>query len=222
MATTKQKWLIGCSGCLVVIVGFFVIAGILGKMGIDKLNEGSQQTAQAIFGSALPEGYLNIGLPIKSDKGDTHMLLSMTPKKHMLIAFEGKDNGNHVHQLDLNNREELEENIEHFWRESASQSNNISADELRMDKTSVITLANGKQFPMATMTAKNDSGKYFPVVATLLPTPDNHYVLLMTTNPQTTSTVAETDFSASQQLMQHELTDLIEVTELDDMFESFN
>lgn len=220
--TTKQKWLIGCGGCLVILVGFFVVLGVLGKIGIDKLGETNKETAQAIFGSELPDGYVTFfGLPIDAKDGKSHMLMTMTPKQNMLVVFDGPDKGTHLTKIDLSNEAELKQVAEVFLAKAAEKSNKIQAKDTRVDDVSIATMSNGKRFPIIALTVKNNQGTYQPFSVALIPTPGNRITALMEVSTVAQSSEGNTDFSSTQQTMIFELTDLVEATNLDDVMLEF-
>src|SRR5687767_14657693 len=63
--STKKKWLIGCGGCLGVLLVLAIVISILAGLGFNKLKDVSSQSVQNVFGSSFkPAPYMAFGLPL--------------------------------------------------------------------------------------------------------------------------------------------------------------
>ena len=86
--STKKKWIIGCGGCLVVVVIIGIILAVLIGKGVTDFMKNSDETSKAVFGETLPEGYMTFGLPIPSKDGKVHMAMLVSKDGDtMVMAF---------------------------------------------------------------------------------------------------------------------------------------
>ena len=220
MASTKKKWIIGCSGCLIITIILFVVAGILGKVGFDKLQESSKEANSSIFGSDLPAGYTTVfGMPIPSKEGVSNFMMIMTPEQHMLMAFDAPTGGEELKSISLDDEEQLEAVAQSFLKKAAESSKRMEINQASVEDVSIQTVSDGKRFPIINMLIKNRKGTYSPISVSLLPMPGDRLVVLMDMNPIKQTTNPNEDFSPTYQALDQELKKLVEFSTLDDRIE---
>ncbi|MBY0402391.1 MAG: hypothetical protein K2X66_00690 [Cyanobacteria bacterium] len=205
---SKKAWLIGCGGCLTVII---IAAIILGIWGYSSFTESSNKSAKAVFGEKLPEGYIPFGIPMgKSDTDNQHfvMLVNGTSGKFMMALEMPSEDPATMATL-LQNPEALSATIE----SQLAQSGSSSSGKIHKIETSQITLPSKEKYPSFNIVL-NQREKYVPLVGTLLTYTTPKMIILIVMDPNKGSTDANTDFAPMFAPMNQELEKVLGETEI--------
>jgi hypothetical protein len=221
--STQKKWLIGCGGCLGVLLLIAVVLAVLAGMGVDALKNVSNQSVTEIFGKEFkPEPYKAMGLPL-GQKNLKNMVLLIEPKSgRTLFAVDTALSPSDAQQLESTDPKHIEAFLKHMSEEITSHSSRTSSSRLRnirFDATTTITLPNGKHLPLTKATVeaeRHGAVAYSPAVATLIPEANHRLITLISLDPNSGSSQANTDFSDTQADLQKELVHIISNSALDD------
>ncbi len=216
--TNKQKWLMGCGGCLVVLVLLAIVIGIGLMLGINQFKQGSDETTQAIFGDNPPAGYTTIGIPkgLLQDKAQIVFMLNPNTQNLVFVfaiptSKQPIFNTSSPQAMEKSLNQFLEENVD----EATQQSSGINLQDLQIEKVQNTKLPNGKTFPTAYVRIHDQNkNTYTPCVFGLLQE-ESQVVAILASNPATTSEVSETDFSMDYETLTAELKNIIMSTTLE-------
>lgn len=221
--STKTKWMVGCGGCLGVVVIFATLLTISAGIGINSVMQVSTQSVAAIFGpSYKAEGYWPIGLP--TGQKNVKNLAMLISKEQGLMVFAAQTELPED-QADLIRTGKLQQ-LQAFLKEmteTAAQSHQSGSSKfksIRFDKMYNKNLAPNKLYTVcnATIELEDKSGNiiYMPTSAALLPEANDGMVVLAVFNPRNNSTDAEVKFDSMQKSLQEQALQIIHDSELDD------
>jgi hypothetical protein len=217
----KKAWLIGCGGCLSVIIIIAIVAGIFIYSSVSELKNASDKTAQGVFGEKLPEGYFTIGIPVESKKQENNLKMVMmmnTQRQTMVFAVDTfNKNPEQLNAINTANPEELKVLMEGFLEQSNSSN---KPNGIRQIDPIQLGLTGGKTYPAFDIVLEDKKGNFSPIVATFLMYPSNRMVVLMGMDPNAASESPDTDFSGNFETLQGELQSLIDSTALKDNLSS--
>ncbi len=222
--TTKKKWIIGCGGCLgVVIIGAIALA-VLGGLGFNALKEASGSSVKEIFGASYkPEtaGYQAIGLPLKQGKLKNMVLLLNAEQGWFVVALDMEAKAADMQVLKSGKPELIRTYLEKTSAEvsDSAQGGSSKIQDLRFNPAQLVPVGKGKTMPVAAAVAELEGKKgkaYGPAVAALVPEAGQHLVVLVATSPAQSSTDPNADFSAEQKNLQDLVLKIVKDSELDD------
>lgn len=242
--STKKKWMIGCGGCLgVIIIGAIALA-VLGSMGVNALKEASGSSVKEIFGASYKpeaEGYMAFGLPLKQGKFRSMAMMINGNRKLSVVAIDidnlsdkpllksgQQELKKTIDTSDANERRNFllvfEGALKQVSREiiNSSRSGSSKIDDIQFQSTQFLSLDKSKLLPVGNAVVETSQrGKIFysPSVVAMAPEMDktgNHVVCLVVTNLNSVSEDPNTDFSEAQKSLREEVLSIVKNSELDD------
>jgi hypothetical protein len=221
--STRKKWLIGCGGCLGVVLIVAIALAVLAGMGVNALKDVSNESVSAIFGKDFkPEPNTAMGLPL-GQKELKNMVFMFDQKRGLTVfAIDTEVSPTDARLLKSGDSKQIETFLKHMSEEATSHNNSSSSARLRdihFNATGTVTLPNGKHFPVskATMEAeKRGETTYSPTVAALIPEANNRLITIIALEPNSASSEPDTDFSHAQANLQTEVVRLVSNSALDD------
>jgi hypothetical protein len=221
--STKKKWVVGCGGCLGILVIFATLIAILAGMGINSLATISNQSVAAIFGPTYkPEGYMAMGLPTGSKNVKHLAMLIRTQPALLVFAAQTKLPQDQADLIRSGKIHQLQALLKQMTAEAAQSSSSGSSSKfrsLRFDQMYNLNLAPNKIYTVCNITIEMDrrgTVAYIPTSAALLPEADNEMVVLAAFNPNDASTDPEAKFDNLQKNLQEQVLKVIHDSELDD------
>jgi hypothetical protein len=231
----NKWWLIGCGGCLGLILILALIGGGVAWFGMDAVNKASEKSNQAIFGGPAPSGYMGMSfdptgkssggekpsgsaneenaqtditqnLPSDSELGAVGIFMNVG-KKTMLIAMAGAMPTAEIAGIVTADEAALKPLIEQMMQSAQSENKN---NQITAVRPSSITL-NGQPYPAFEVETENRAGQLLPVVVTVVTHPDekNQVLMLMSLEKSTGSIDPEVYTQ-----LKEELTEVISTTKL--------
>ncbi len=222
--SNAKKWIIGCGGCLVVVLLIAGVLAVLGGTAVKGLMDASSQSVQSVFGKSYKaEGYTAIGLPTGSkDLKNVVLLMDMT-RGSVIVAVDTRMSAADAGILKSGNTEQIQAYIQKIGEQAntspQSSSSNVDLHDMRFDDIHTVKLPNGKQLPVTTAAVKaNRKGQegYSPAVIALLPEPGEKMIVLFAMDAKSTSSNPKADFKVEQQALETQVLELINNSELDD------
>jgi hypothetical protein len=219
----SKKWLIGCGGCLIVLI--LLVAGIiaLGGLGFNYMKQASEKTTQELLGKKYepPANYTVIGLPwgqkdlksvilmVDAQRGTTLMLIdTLIPSDANKLLKEGKPD--QISQF-------IQEVSHKATSGPGSKGTQVNVSDLRLESVQTAKLKNGKTFPLCTAkTFEKNKGTYSPVVIAMLPEAEQRLIIVMALDPRNASTDPKAHFHVAYQNLEQELLKIINDSDLDD------
>lgn len=220
---SNKKWLIGCGGCLLVII--LLVAGLfaLGGLGLNFMKETSEKTTQDMLGKDYvpPAQYTVIGMPwgqkelksvillVDAQRGTTLMLIdTQIPPDANKLLKEGRP-------------EEISAFIEEISSKATSgpgkQNATVKVNELHLESIRTVKLKNGKTLPLCTAkTFDKNRGTYSPMVIALLPKARQRMIIAMGLDPRDTSIDPKARFKVAYETLEAELLQVINDSDLDE------
>ncbi|WP_303674922.1 hypothetical protein [Vampirovibrio chlorellavorus] len=223
--STGKKWLIGCGGCLTVLIILAVVAGVAISTTWNNLQKGSSESVKKLFGESYNSaGYLAFGLPLNKPVNGSMVMMMSTDQSTMIFALDTEGLGQELSLLQKTDDKALQAFFNGLGKDflknsQASQSSTGKFEGLEFQKPHFVTLSAQKRYPVvyAVMeTKKNEQTTYIPVTAALIPVSNQRAVLLLALSPSQSSTVAGTPFEAVQKELEEKLNQLVKDSELDD------
>ncbi|HEY9747039.1 MAG TPA: hypothetical protein V6C99_12565 [Oculatellaceae cyanobacterium] len=219
----RKKWLIGCSGCLIVLVLLVVGIIALGKLGFDYVKQASDSTTQELLGKNYkpPANYTTLGLPMGQKDFQRLIVMMNAQNGTMLMVVDTDISPETEKMLKQGDPKQFAALIEQVGRKATSgaEKSNTSLDmkDFRIDKVRTIQLESGKTFPLCTAKAYDKKkGIYRPVAIALLPQSTKRLVAIIGLDPRNTSSDPEAKFQMAYGNLEQELLKLIRESELDD------
>lgn len=222
--STKKKWMIGCGGCLgVVIIGAIALA-VLGSMGVNALKEASGSSVKEIFGpSYKPEaaGYMAFGLPLKQGKLRSMAMMISQARNLSVIAFDVNADALDTAVLKSGKPDQIAAYLKKTSEEITDSTRNSSSkiEGIEFKSVELLPLVKGKNLAVGNAVvkaSKRGAMAYMPSAVALIPEAGNHMVILVATDPNTASTDAGADFSEAQKSLRDEVSNIVKASELDD------
>jgi hypothetical protein len=227
----KKWWLIGCGGCLglLLIVAAAVVA--LCGLGVNALKETSGKAASDIFGPHYqPTDYQVIAFPIGQFAPDTHMLnfamlLPTHGKGTAVFAFDTQISNADVHAIKSRDPKRIATYLQTMSDKMIAASHRSSSSSringVQFGKTMLVTLENGKQFAINGAVAELERrGKviYAPSVAALVPEAQNRLVTLFAVGNQENqpADMQTQNFKPEQAVLGEDLKTIIQDSALDE------
>lgn len=221
--STGKKWLIGCGGCLGILIVLAVVAGIAISTGWNSLQKGSNESVKKLFGESYnSDGYLAFGMPLNKPVNGSMVMMMASDQSTMIFALDTADR-----QLSLLQKAD-DKALQTFFDTVGKDFVNTAQTRqgatgkfqgLTFQKPHFVTLSGRKRYPVvyAVMkTEKQGQATYIPVTAALIPVSSQRAVLLLALSPTQSSTVAETNFESVQKELEEKLNLLVQDSELDD------
>ncbi len=217
--------IIGCGGCLGILIVLAVVVGIAISTGWNSLQKGSSESVKKLFGESYnSEGYLAFGMPLNKPVNGSMVMMMSTDQSAMIFALDTDGLGHELSLLQQSDDKALQEFFNGLGKDflknsQASQSSTGKFQGLEFQKPHFVTLSAQKRYPVvyAVMeTKKNEQITYIPVTAGLIPVSNQRAVLLLALSPTQSSTVADTNFEAVQKELEEKLNLLVKDSELDD------
>ena len=223
--STKKKWVVGCSGCLGVVVLLVAGIGVLAGMGVNSLMQVSNEAVGSIFGpSYKPANYMAMGLPISSKSMQGMAMLINQRKGSLVFAVQTKLPEDQLAILRSGQLQQMQTVVKKLADDAIadSQQRESSSGKLqsfRLDKIYNLSLAPNKIYTVCNATLeveKRGAVSYSPTSVALIPEANDSLVVLATFSSSNTSTSADTHFDSEQNEMQQEVLQVIKDSELDD------
>lgn len=215
----KKKWIfIGCGGCLVLVIVVLVILGVAGTTLFGKLQEGSKQTEQAIFGEeyTVPARYTAMGMSVgEGDQAQNILTLMDLQNEIILFAMKMPASDAEVRVLTSNDPATLKTYMEKVGEEMArsSSQNSSQAKDLAIDEVHVMQLANGKMVPVAYIRSQEGS-KQAPGAMLVVPQSEGKQAMIFGISGD--ESLSGTAFEEKQHEIEDELLSIIEASQIDD------
>jgi hypothetical protein len=181
----NKWWLIGCGGCLGLLLIIALIGGGVAWFGMDALNKASEKSNQAIFGGSAPAGYTGLSLDTSAKAEETGsdntanqdtaetsqpgpsgapsavgLYMNMV-EKTMLIAMSGTMGNAEIASLITADEAALKPLIEQMMQSSKSDN---ARNQITAVRSTSITL-NGQPYPAFEVETENSSGQLIPDVS---------------------------------------------------------
>ncbi len=204
-----KKWLIGCGGCLGVVLVIVVAVAGLGYWGVDTLVKGSAGATSAIFGETAPEGYMAM-FGMKDDTGEgTTMVMMVGPDSgNVLIGLETPADKTEMEAFQSGDPEKLKPLIN-----KALSNGGDSVDNLQTLGMDTLNTTAGNVLAIR-LSATSNSGKTTPALVSLLPLQNSRLKLAILINGNTRSSRSDALFEEDFELMLRDMTDLINGTDI--------
>lgn len=223
--STKKKWIVGCGGCLGVVL--LIVAGlvILAGMGINSVMQVSGNAVAAIFGpSYKPENYMAMGLPVNSHNVQNMALLIGKEKGDMIYAVQTELPAEQLAILRSGKLQQMQGLLKQMANQAIEDqgSQNSASGKLRsfrLDQVYNLGLAPNKIYTVCNATVameKRGQVGYMPTSIALIPEANNKLVILGTFDPNNHSSNPDTNFDGPQQELQKQTLKIIKDSELDD------
>ena len=188
-----KKWLIGCGGCLGVVV-------VLASLGV--------------VGTAMW-----CGSSVDNAKTTAFLMLTNTTTKKIIFAFDhelSKEEAALFTSTDLASPE-FSKSMEKLLKEGMSSGGTTSNSQVHIESVTAASLENGKSLPLLLLKLYDeDEGFYTPLVAALAIEANDRMVLLVGMDPNTTDYDEHADFSAEYKALTKVLVGITNDTALDD------
>lgn len=222
--STQKKWLIGCGGCLGVLVLLAIVLGVLGWFFGNSLKDMSNKSVQDIFGpNYQPEGYMAIGMPVGQANVKNMVMLLDTRQGKMLIGLDMGVKPGDMQIIKSGNAAQIQKYLEQTSaqiNESSAAGGNAKVQDIRFDTIESVALKpGGIKFPVANTTVQAERKgqiSYSPAVAALIPEAGNKLVVLVAADPKNSSSDSQADFSEEQKTLKTEVLQVIQDSDLDD------
>lgn len=214
---SAKKWLIGCGGCLAVLVIAAILIAVAGGMAWNGLMSASSGAVREVFGpSYKPEGYTSIGLP-SPGRDVKHIVLMMDMRSgNVVVGVDTHASPADTRLLKSGDPEAVASYIRRIGAQTGGNGK-VNMHEVRVESVRAVKLSNHKQVLMgAVQVASERKGTYSPGAVTLLPEKDNGLVILFALDPRNTSTHPDADFTPEQRTLESALLRIIADSELDD------
>ncbi len=216
-----KKWIfIGCGGCLGILVLVGILLAIGGAQLFGKLQEGSNKSAQAVFGESykVPSQYTPLGMTVgEGAQAQSFITLLDMKNQRAVIAMKMPVDEAASQALTSNDPNTIKQAMDKMaveMQESSSKSQSGSRmEEMQVDDVHVMQIANGKMVPVAYLRGKED-GKETPGAMVAVVQNDHTQVVLMGM-AQAAGTDAEA-FKKAQQDIEDELLNVMQASEIDD------
>jgi hypothetical protein len=224
---TKRNWLIGCGGCLVVIIVGLIIAAVVGASCVGQFQKGSDEAIQAIFGGTPPGGYTNFGFSIPDKSGKKNnvvMMINPTDPKKIVFAIDTYIPDADTQKILSGDSKQIEDFLKDFAASdlesaTAKGAKGMDMKNLRLEGMQQVKLANGKIFPVVNVKIAKEN-EFTPAAAGMLVLPDNRLVLLMGLDSSTTASTAEMDFKPAYESLSTSVINIVNDSALDDQLVS--
>jgi hypothetical protein len=221
--STQKKWLIGCGGCLAVLLVIAVAVSVLANLGMNALKNVSNQSVGNIFGKTFnPAPYTAMGLPLGQKNLKNMVLLLNRPRGVMIFAVDTTLSATDAKLLESGDPKQVEAFLRRMSAEVTHRGNSSGSSHLRdirFNVTQTVALTNGKRLPIskATMEAeKRGAIVYSPTTAAVIPEENHQLVALIAMNPNSNSPEPDTDFSHEQADLQTEILRIVSSSALAD------
>jgi hypothetical protein len=220
--STQKKWLIGCGGCLGVILFIVVGCAVLAGLGWNAIKGASSNSVSDIFGKDFKtDPYMAFGIPLGQSTLKNMVFLYDQKRTTTVFAVDTTLPATEMQALENGDAKQIKRFLRRMSEEAARRNTSNSSSSIRnvqFNATKTITLPDGKRFPLSSATvesARQEVTNYTPAVAALIPEADNRLIALIIMDPSSCSKDPDTDFSPYQANLQTEITRLITSSALD-------
>ncbi len=202
----NKKWLIGCGGCLGVVLIIAVVLGGLAYWGADSFMKGSSGAAEALFGET-PSGYTPMfGMSDDTGEGVSMVMMMSLDSGNLLIGLESPADDEDLEAFKSGNVDKLEPMINKALSSSGEGVDNMNVlgvDTLQTNFASVLALR---------ITTTSSSGKTTPALVTFFPLKNNRLRVAMLMNANTRSSRGNAEFKEDFEFMISDMTEIINET----------
>ncbi len=200
-----KKWLIGCGGCLGVVLVLVIAGAGLLWWGGSTFMEGSQKTAETVFGDRLPPDYMTVfGMPIPSKDGEIKMVFLMHPQTQQVLFAMDSPLPEEQRDMILSGNSE---NVETLIQQAMASSNSSNVESMELMRTTPLRTPAGSVMALE-FRMQSDEG-YTPLVVGLIPIQGDRMKILMLMDPATVSRNPDADFSSEFDQMASEMESVI-------------
>lgn len=228
--STRNKWLIGCGGCLVAVILLVIVLTILGGMGLNALKETSNQSVNQIFGKNYRhEDYTVVGLPAGFSTGQKQsknmVVLINNSNKMIIFAIDKEITPAETKILKSSDLKAMQMYLQGMSEAFISQQGGDSKiEEISFSSIELAQLKNHKSFPVGFAVIKGSnrgtSVTYTPAVTALIPEAQNNLVTLIALNFNNSSSNPKADFSAARQALEAALMRVVDESDLQQRLQS--
>jgi hypothetical protein len=224
--STQKKWLIGCGGCLGVVVLVAAVVAALAGLGFNALKDVSNQSVQSMFGKSFnPDPYMAMGLPLEQKNLRNMVMLLNQQRGITIIGMDTELSETEADVLKSGDPKDIEAYLKRMGAQATASSGGGSSQmrDVRFEGLTTVQLKNGKSFPLSRATVEAErrgTVSYSPAVAALLPQPDNRLVVLIALDPINAASKPDADLSHPQAALQTEVVRIVNDSELDDRLAS--
>jgi hypothetical protein len=231
---SKKKWIIGCGGCLVVVILVAILIAVgtvyLGGMGMNALKEASDGAVKDIFGSTYQPSadYTSIGIPFSKMSAKTdvkNMVLLIHKKTGMtVLAYDRKMGNMEAEAIHSGDPKQIDQYVKRsgdlLISYSARGGSSSRLNDIRFDGTHMTKAANGKSLSISdTVLEVTQHGEllYTSGVITLIPEDKGQLITLLTIGGKNlTFKDGDENFKPGQKELEEFTLDLVNESELDD------
>lgn len=222
--STKKKWVVGCGGCLGVVLIFAVICAVLASLGFNSLISMSNQAVAAIFGpSYKPKEYTAMGMPTAIQNFKNIAMLINYKAGDMVIAAQTELPADQAELVRSGKLQQLQAMLKQMINETEGQSRSDKGKvkSVRFNQTYNLKLTPNQTYTVCNATiemeGKGGAIAYLPISTAFLPEDNNGLVVLVAMNPyHKNSADPNANFDAIQKEMQEQVLQIIKDSELDD------
>lgn len=202
--STNQKWLIGCGGCLGVVV--VIIALIIGAIAV--WHQSSVDMVSRLMGKE-PTGYMTI-FGVEDKKIAFAMMVSPKDKDMLMLIKSPEDPAfdQIQKQPDTKDPQKLAEVQSLLERSNAASSRSSSMDKLQLEAIRTLKVA-GKPVKALDIKMSGDSGTVLAALAVVIPTADQKEILLIEMDLGNQSSDPQQDFTSVYQSMSQSMTAIL-------------
>ncbi|MBY0450180.1 MAG: hypothetical protein K2X01_06090 [Cyanobacteria bacterium] len=179
--SANKMWLIGCGGCLGVILILAIIALGITMWGVNAYNENNTKVSQSLFGGKPPETFTPLfGMTVKNNTNV--MLMVHKGSGHMLVAFETPMKGPEIQALKNGNPAAIAKMAQDAMEQGSKSSRSIRHREAKVVGYSEQVLLGGKKLPIIYMQMEQDED-LIPCAIALIPKKGTQGLVLMSLDP---------------------------------------
>jgi hypothetical protein len=223
--STRKKWLIGCGGCLGLIIVITVVLVIALSMGWNALQKASGDSVKNIFGPTYQaSGYVAMGLPLNQPKMKNLAMLIPTDQSSVVFAFDTEASAAEMNVLRQGTQEQLQAYFkklnEQFLKNDAAKANSSRLQDLQFSNAHYVSISGNKRYLVVHTFVQTASDKnqvtFMPGSVALLLQAENRMVALIAMAPKAAAEEILPGFKDRQTELDAELGRLIQDSELDD------
>lgn len=179
--SSNKKWLIGCGGCLGVLLILAIIALGVTMWGVNAYNENNTKVSQALFGGKPPESFTPLfGMAVKNNTNV--MLMVHKGSGHMVIAFDAPMKGPEIMALQKGDPAAIAKMAQDAMDKGSKSSRSIRHREAKVVGYSEQILLGGKKLPIIYLQMEQDED-VIPCAVGLIPKKGAQALVLMSMDP---------------------------------------
>ncbi len=183
--SSNKKWLIGCGGCLGVILILAIIALGITMWAVNAYNENNTKVSQSLFGGKPPETFTPLfGMSVKNNTNV--MLMVHKGSGHMLVALDMPMKGPEIQAMQKGDPAAIAKMAQDAMDKGSKSSRSIRHREAKVVGYSEQILLGGKKLPIIYMQMEQDAD-VIPCAVALIPKKGAQGLVLLSMDPTGTS-----------------------------------